>query len=415
MASHSPTFAIVGASLAGAKAAEALRFQGFDGRILLIGEETLLPYERPPLSKEYLQGSANRDAVFVQEPEWYPGQDIEVRLNTAASAIDRDGHELLLSDGDRVSYDKLLLTTGASPRRLLVPGADADRVLYLRRLEDSDTIRHALQANTRVAIIGGGWIGLEVAAAARIAGAEVTLLEHASLPLLRVLGPEVARVFADLHREHSVDFRFGAQVEEILSERGNVTGVLLADGSRVDADVVVVGIGVDPNTRLAAEAGLEVSDGIVVDASLRTADPDIYAAGDVARAFHPLLGQHIRVEHWANARNQPATAALAMLGDNSAVYDQLPYFFTDQYDVNTGGIGMEYIGYVEPDGYDRVIFRGDTSTREFIAFWLKNNRVLAGMNVNIWDVVEPIQRLIRSNADIDTARLADPDVPLEEI
>jgi 3-phenylpropionate/trans-cinnamate dioxygenase ferredoxin reductase subunit len=410
MGSHSPTFAIVGASLAGAKAAEALRFQGFDGRILLIGEETLLPYERPPLSKEYLQGRANRDAVFVQEPEWYPGQDIEVRLNTAASTIDRDGHELLLSDGDRVSYDKLLLTTGASPRRLPVPGADADRVLYLRRLEDSDTIRHAVQANTRVAIIGGGWIGLEVAAAARIAGAEVTVLEQAPLPLLRVLGPEVARVFADLHRERGVDLRFGARVEEILSERGNVTGVLLADGSRVDADVVVVGIGVAPNTRLASEAGLEVSDGIVVDASLRTADPDIYAAGDVARAFHPLLGQHIRVEHWANARNQPATAARAMLGDNSASYDQLPYFFTDQYD-----LGMEYVGYVEPDGYDRVLFRGEPDKREFIVFWLKNNRVLAGMNVNIWDVVEPIQRLIRSNADIDTARLQNPATPLEEI
>jgi 3-phenylpropionate/trans-cinnamate dioxygenase ferredoxin reductase subunit len=402
-----PTFVIVGASLAGAKAAEALREEGFGGQVVLIGEERHYPYERPPLSKDYLQGNAERDAIFVHEDGWYAEHSVDLRLSTAVTAIDRARREVTLASGEGIGYDKLLLATGAMPRPLPVPGASAEGVLYLRSVDDSERIREILPSASRVAIVGAGWIGLEVAAAARIAGAEVMILEAAGLPLLRVLGPEAATVFADLHREHGVDFRFAASVVEILVSGGRVSGVRLADGTEVGADAVVIGIGVAPAVQLAEAAGLEVRDGVVTDAALRTSDPDIYAAGDVARAFHPMLGTHIRVEHWANALNQPAAAARAMLGQDVA-YDRLPFFFTDQYD-----LGMEYTGYVEPGGYDRVVFRGDVGKREFIAFWLSQGRLLAGMNVNVWDVSEQIGRLIRAGDPVDPDRLADPAVPLE--
>lgn len=315
---------------------------------------------------------------------------------------------MTLADGSRLGYAKLLLATGSSPRRLPVPGADAEGVLYLRRVADSDRIRSAFQGASRVVVIGAGWIGLETTAAARLAGVEVTVLETAELPLLRVLGREVAEVFAELHREQGVDLRFGVQVTEITGSAGWADGVRLSDGSRIPADVVIVGVGITPNGQLAQAAGLEVGNGIVTDARLRTSDPDIYAAGDVANAYHPLLGRHIRVEHWANALNQPQAAARAMLGGDG-VYDLVPYFYTDQYD-----LGMEYAGYVEPGGYDRVVFRGDVGQREFIAFWLGGGRVLAGMNVNVWDVNEVIQAMVRGGRTADPGRLADPSVPLEE-
>ena len=279
---------------------------------------------------------------------------------------------------------------------------------YLRTAGDSDRIRQAFHGAERVAVIGAGWIGLEAAAAARAAGAEVAIIEMAELPLLRVLGREVAEVFAELHRANGVDLRIGAGVDEITGAGDRAGGVRLSDGSHIQADVVVVGVGIAPNTRLAEAAGLEVGNGITTDASLRTSDPDIYAAGDVACAYHPLLKSSIRVEHWSNARHQPVTAAKAMLGQD-AVYDRLPYFYTDQYD-----LGMEYSGYVAPGGYDEVVFRGDKQRREFVAFWLREGRVLAGMNVNVWDVNDAVQALIRRGAPVDTARLADPDVPLDE-
>jgi 3-phenylpropionate/trans-cinnamate dioxygenase ferredoxin reductase component len=403
------TFVIVGASLAGAKAAEALRGHGFDGRILLIGDEVERPYERPPLSKGYLQGKQDREAIFVHPQQWYADQDIDLRVDTTVTELDRDRRTVTLSGGERIGYDKLLLATGASPRRLPVPGADLDGVLYLRRVGDCERIRRTFQSASRIVFVGGGWIGLEVAAAAREAGVDVTVLEAGELPLLRVMGRQIAPVFADLHREHGVDLRLTAQVAEIVGDNGRAAGVRLADGTRVDADAVVVGIGAVPNTRLAAAAGLHVDNGIMVDASLQTSDLDICAAGDVANAFHPMLGKHIRVEHWANALHQPDTAAQSMLG-KAASYDRVPYFFTDQYD-----LGMEYAGYTEPDGYDDVVVRGDLTSRQFIAFWTAQGRVLAGMNVNIWDVNETIQHLFRSGARIDPARLADPDVPLDEL
>jgi 3-phenylpropionate/trans-cinnamate dioxygenase ferredoxin reductase subunit len=402
-------YVIAGAGLAGAKAAETLRAEGFDGPVVLIGDETERPYERPSLSKDYLQGKAERETIYVHPQAWYAGNKVELRLGSPVTGIDRAAHEVTLADGSRVGYAKLLLATGSAPRRLTVPGADADGVHYLRRAGDSDQIRTVFQTASRVAVIGAGWIGLEATAAARAAGVEVTVLEAAELPLLRVLGREVAQVFADLHRQHGVDLRFGVQVEEISVTGGRASGVRLADGSQVEADAVIVGVGITPNSQLAEAAGLETGNGILVDAGLRSADPDIFAAGDVACAFHPLLDRHIRVEHWANALNQPQAAARAMLGQDVA-YDRVPYFYTDQYD-----LGMEYAGYVEPGGYDQVIFRGDKDKREFVAFWLSGGRVLAGMNVNVWDVNDAIQDLVRGGRPVDPARLADTDVPLDQV
>ncbi|WP_380281755.1 NAD(P)/FAD-dependent oxidoreductase [Kitasatospora purpeofusca] len=402
-------FVIVGASLGGAKAAQALREAGYTGGIVLIGDEHERPYERPPLSKGYLLGKTAREKIYVHPPQWYADHDVTLRLGTPVVAVDPAAHTVTLADDGQVEYAKLLLTTGSVPRRLPVPGADQQGVHYLRRVEDSERIREAFRPDARVVVIGAGWIGLETAAAARTAGAAVTVLEAAELPLLRVLGREVAQVFADLHRDHGVDLRFGVQVTELTAEDGRVTGVRLADGTTVPADAVVVGIGIAPDTALAESAGLEIDNGIKTDEHLRTSDPDIHAAGDVANAYHPLFGRHLRVEHWANALNQPQTAARAMLGED-AVYDRVPYFFTDQYD-----LGAEYVGWVEPGGYDRVVFRGDPATREFIAFWLADARVLAGMNVNVWDVTDPIRELVRSGRTVDLKALADPDIPLTDL
>ena len=400
---------IAGAGLAGAKAAETLRAEGFDGPVVLIGAENERPYERPPLSKDYLMGKAERESIYVHPRDWYREHNVDLRLGTAVTGIDRERHEIKLADGSRVGYSRLLLATGSSPRRLPVPGASLQGVHYLRTVGDSDGIRQAFQGAERVVVIGAGWIGLEAAAAARTAGAEVAIVETAELPLLRVLGREVAEVFAGLHRANGVDLRMGVGVDEITGTGDRASGVRLSDGSHIPADAVVVGVGITPNTQLAEAAGLEVSNGILADASLRTSDPDIYAAGDVSRAYHPLLKSSIRVEHWSNARNQPQTAAKAMLGQE-AVYDRLPYFYTDQYD-----LGMEYSGYVEPGGYDEVVFRGDRQRREFVAFWLSEGRVLAGMNVNVWDVNDAVQSLIRRGTPVDTARLANPGIPLEEV
>jgi len=397
-------FVIVGAGLAGAKAAEALRGSGFDGPLSLIGAEEHLPYERPPLSKEYLAGKADRDTVFVHDMTWYRQQGIDLRLGSPVTAIDRAARQVRLADGARLPFGKLLLTTGARPRQL----AGATGVHYLRTLDDSDRLKEILANGSRLAVIGGGWIGLEIAAAARQAGLQVTVVESLELPLLRVLGREMGQVFADLHRSQGVDLRLGVRIDEVISTGSTATGVRLADGTRIGADAVVAGIGATPSTELAEQAGLETGDGIVTSAALRTSDPDIFAAGDVASAFHPLLGHHVRVEHWANALKQPAVAAAAML-DEDTRYEELPYFYTDQYD-----LGMEYLGHVE-GGYDQVVVRGDLEAREFIAFWLKDGRVLAGMNVNIWDVTDSIKNLIRSGHPVNADALADPGTSLDDL
>ena len=404
------TFVIVGGGLAAAKAAQALREAGPDHEIVLIGDEQLPPYERPPLSKSYLMGDSPFEDAVVHPEQWYAANRIDLRLGTHAKAVHPDRHVVQMDDGSEQPYDKLLLATGSSPRRLSVAGADAPSVLHLRRKGDSEAIRATFGAGKRLIIIGGGWIGLEVASAARQADTDVTVLEAAALPLLAVLGPELAQVFAELHREHGVDLRTGVQVAEILLDGDAARGVRLSDGTVIEGDAVLVSIGASPETGLAEKAGLAVDDGVLVDASLRTSDPDIYAAGDIARAEHPRLGQRIRVEHWANALNQPAVAAAGMLGE-TASYDLLPYFYTDQYD-----LGMEYTGNAPAGTYDQVVIRGKLETREFIAFWLDAaGRVLAGMNVNVWDVTDPIKALIESGAVVDLKRLADPELPLESV
>ncbi len=412
----SPTFVIVGAGLAGAKAAQTLREEGFAGRVILLGAEPERPYERPPLSKGLLLGTTGRLDAYVHDLGWYEAHDVELRTATRVTAVDRDLRQVVLDGGERLGYDKLLLATGSTPRRLDVPGADLDGVRYLRTLDDSGEIGAALVGGVHLVVIGAGWIGLEVAAAARQHGAAVTVVETADLPLQRVLGDEVARVFADLHRGHDVTFRFGVGVRQ-LRGTGRVSSVLLTDGTELAADIVVVGVGVQPDTRLAEAAGLKVDNGIVTDARLRTSDPHIYAAGDVANAHHPLLDRHIRVEHWANALNGGPAAARSMLGQQ-VEYARLPYFFSDQYD-----LGMEYSGWVAPQDYDRVVFRGDPGVvegraPEFLAFWVKDGRVLAGMNANVWDVTDQIQALVRAGHQgrgVDLDRLADPQVPLVDL
>jgi 3-phenylpropionate/trans-cinnamate dioxygenase ferredoxin reductase subunit len=399
--SDSRTFAVVGAGLAGAKAVEALRAEGFDGRLVLFGAEPYRPYERPPLSKGYLQGKAERDAAFVHPDGWYAEHDVDLRLSTSVAGLDRHAHELIAGHGDPLHYDKVLITTGASPRRLRVPGAELAGVRYLRDLDESDALKAAFRPGAQVVVIGAGWIGLETAAAARAAGAAVTVLESATLPLLRVLGPQMATVFADLHRENGVDLRCEVTVAAIHPAQGDpsaVGGVELGDGTVLDADVVVVGVGVAPNVELARSAGLAVEDGILVDAHLRSSDADVFAAGDVANAEHPVLGRRIRVEHWANALNQPSVAVAGML-DREAVYDRLPYFFSDQYD-----LGMEYLGYAGAD--DEVVVRGDLDKREFVALWTRGGRVVAGMNVNVWDVTDQIRELILSGKPADAFTLS---------
>ncbi|MET9351833.1 FAD-dependent oxidoreductase [Streptomyces sp. NPDC006617] len=403
------TFVIVGGGLAAGRAAEALRKHGHTGRLVVIGDERERPYVRPPLSKGYLLGEEERDSIFVHPADWYAHNDVELLLGTGVRAVDAGAGAVELDDGSRMSYSRLLLATGSSPRRLAVPGADFENVLYLRRVGDSERLKAAFTEGARIVVVGDGWIGLETAAAARTAGAEVTVLGHGELPLLKVLGREAAEVFARLHEEHGVRLRPGAEVERITGTGDRADGVLLADGTRLEADAVVVGVGITPNVRLAEEAGLEVRNGIVTDEHLRTSAPGIHAAGDVANAYHPFLDRHVRVEHWANALNQPETAALSMLGED-AVYDRLPYFYTDQYD-----LGMEYTGYTERGGSDRVVFRGDRDARRFIAFWMSGNRVLAGMNVNVWDVVDPIRALVESRADVDDTLLADASVPLDSL
>lgn len=399
-------FVIVGGGLGGAKTAQGLREGDYTGSIVLVGAEDYLPYERPPLSKDYLAGTADRESLEVHDRQWYADHDVELRLGVPATQLDRDAHEVMLGDGTRLGYDQLVLATGSRARHLHVPGSDAGGVLYLRDVDDSHALGTALGQARHIVIIGAGWIGLEVAANARQHGVEVDVVEAARLPLLRVLGVELAQMFADLHREHGVSFHFEASVAGIEVEGGRATGVTLGDGTRLPADLVVVGVGAQPNVELALNAGLEVDNGVLVDEYLRTSAPDIYAVGDIAAQAHPVLGR-VRVEHWANALNQAAAVAATVTGTPTP-YDKQPFFYTDQYD-----LGMEYRGYVPPGVEPTVVIRGDRDTRELLAFWLfPTGKVLAGMNVNLWDVEDQIKALLDSGP-VDPRRLADPGAPLE--
>jgi 3-phenylpropionate/trans-cinnamate dioxygenase ferredoxin reductase subunit len=400
------TFVIVGASLAGAKAAETLRTEGFDGRIVLIGDEAVRPYERPPLSKAYLRGEKGFDSAAVHDEGFYDANAIELRTSTVVTALDTDRSEVTLASGERIRHDQLLLATGTSPRRLSTPGAELSGVHYLRQLVDADALRQVLTASRQVVVIGAGWIGSEVAASARQLGAEVTMIDPGSVPLERVLGPEVGAVYRDLHAEHGVEMHFGVAVESIRGTTA-VEGVRLTNGTVLPAEVVVVGIGVTPRIELAQAAGLVTDNGIAVNEYLATSAPGVYAAGDVANAFHPLYGTRVRLEHWSAALNQGPTAAMNMLGEPT-VYDKVPYFFSDQYD-----LGMEYRGWAPV--WDEVVFRGDPATRQFIAFWLRDSRVVAAMNANTWDAGDALEALIGARLPVGHARLIDPDVDLASL
>jgi 3-phenylpropionate/trans-cinnamate dioxygenase ferredoxin reductase subunit len=384
------TFVIVGAGLAGAKAAETLRDEGFAGRLVLAGDEAELPYERPPLSKQYLTGEAERDSAHVHPREFYAERDIEL-VTAAAAELDAVEHRVALADGRVLAYDRLLIATGASPRRPPIPGIEQARTL--RTLPDADALKVAFEGGGTVAVIGAGWIGCEVAAAARAHGADVVLIERAATPLEAVLGGELGALFADLHRDNGVRLESNARVEAIEAGR-----VRLAGGSTVAADTVIVGVGVAPNTQLAAAAELDVDNGIVADEQLRTSAPDVFAAGDVVSAFHPRYGRHVRVEHWANALHQGPAAARSMLGRGEP-YTRLPYFFSDQYT-----LGMEYVGLHSAN--DRLVVKRAGDELRLMAFWLdEGHRVTAGLQVNEWDTIDAVERLIESGEAVDDAAL----------
>jgi 3-phenylpropionate/trans-cinnamate dioxygenase ferredoxin reductase subunit len=406
-ATPTSTFVIVGAGLAGAKAAETLRAEGFDGRLLLLGEEPERPYDRPPLSKAYLRGETDPDSLYVHPEGFYAAHDIELRPSTPVRSITPAARRLELASGERITYGRLLLATGATPRRLPLPGAGLDGVHYLRSRHDADTLAAAAARATHVAVIGTGWIGSEAAASLRQLGREVTLIGPDTAPLARVLGPEIASVYRDLHADHGVRLVLGTRVAG-LHGTGHIEAVVTGDGRTIDCDLVLIGAGAAPRTELAETAGLPVRNGVLVNQQLEAVGAaGIYAAGDVAAAWHPRYQSYLHVEHWANALNQGPAAARNMLGAGSA-YTRLPYFYSDQYD-----LGMEYSGLAVD--WDRVVVRGDLTAREFIAFWLKDQRIVAGMNAGVWDVVQPIQALIRSGRPVDPVRLADPDIPLDQV
>ncbi|KRA24105.1 pyridine nucleotide-disulfide oxidoreductase [Microbacterium sp. Root61] len=401
-------FVIVGGGMAAGTAAATLRREGFDGDVTVIAEESHLPYQRPPLSKGYLAGTEGADKVILHPADWYAERGVDVRTETAVTRLYPGGRSLDLSDGSSLGYDAVLLATGAAPRRLPLPGHELPGVHTLRRLDDSDALAGELRGGgRRLVLIGSGWIGMEVAATARVLGNEVTVLERDPVPLALAVGPQMGEVFRRLHLEKGVDLRTSVDVERIVGS-SHVEAVVV-DGETVPADLVLIGVGAVPNTALALDAGLDVLNGILTDASLRTSAPHVYAAGDVANAYHPVIQQHLRSEHWANARTSGAVAAKAMMG-GSATHSSIPYFYTDQFD-----LGMELSGYPPLMRDAELVIRGDLDAREFIAFWVDHGRVVGGMNVNVWDVQNGIKALIRSGSRLDAAALRDPDVPLESL
>jgi 3-phenylpropionate/trans-cinnamate dioxygenase ferredoxin reductase subunit len=400
-----PTVVVAGAGLAGATTVVELRERGYDGRILLLGSETHHPYIRPPLSKEFLKGEAPFEEAAVKPQAWYADNQVEFLAEEEAGSFDPGAHGLFVSGGARITYDSLVLATGASPRPLGVPGSGHGAVFSLRTIEDSRWLRSALEAGgRRVVIVGSGWIGLEVAAAARGYGNEVTVVGRSAVPLGSAIGPELGRVFETLHRDNGVAFRNDAQVVGV--EGGDEQTVVLASGERIPADVVVAGVGASPNTLVAERSGLSLDNGVPTDEAMRTSIEDVYAVGDVANPFLPAISRRLRNEHWANAIAGGTVAARAIVGEDAS-YDDIPYFYSDQYD-----LGMEYSGYAPLAQGADVVFRGDVEARAFIAFWLRDDRVVAGMNVNVWDVQEQIKRLVRATGPVDRQRLADESVDL---
>lgn len=380
---------LVGGGLASGTAAKALREQGYDGPLVLLADEPHLPYERPPLSKDLLLGKASPEDALVASADWWGEHDVEVRTGSPVTSLDPAAHSVTV-DEQELRYRALLLATGSRARHLPMADASGLPVHHLRTLDDSAALGATLVEGSRIGIIGAGWIGLEVASAARQRGAEVVVLETLAQPLERVVGAEVGALFAQLHREHGVDLRTGVQVESISRD-----GITLAGDDHVEVDQLVVGIGVTPVTDLAEAAGLAVENGILVDSQLRTSAPDVLAAGDVAAVDHPLLGR-LRVEHWDTAIKHGTVAANNLLGGD-AVADELPYFFTDQY-----ALGLEYVGHPGAEGFDSVEIEGDDTgpvdQRVLRVWWRRAGRLVAGMHVNDWDAIDEIRTRVREAA-----------------
>lgn len=396
-------FVVVGGGLAAAQAVKTLREEGFEDDLVVVSAEPHRPYERPPLSKDYLRGEAERGELFPLADDWFPERGVDVRTGVAAVGLDAAARRLSLADGTEMDYSKLLLATGSSPRALNLPGADLQGVLQLRTVADADLLAATLRSVERIAVVGDGWIGMEVAASARSLGLEVTVLGNGPAPL-RVLGPQMGEVFATLHDSHGVDLRRGVEVVAFEGSDGKVTGVRTADGETVAAEAVLVAVGAYPNTGLAAGAGIGLREhhlggGIAVDATLRTSAADVFAAGDAASVPSPRYGRPLRVQHWATALNTGPHAAKSMLGAD-APYENLPYFFTDQYD-----LGMEYLGFVADPAAADLVVSGSVDDGEFVAFWTVAGRVEAVMAVNTWERMDEAEELVRAEREVSEDEL----------
>jgi 3-phenylpropionate/trans-cinnamate dioxygenase ferredoxin reductase subunit len=398
------TFVIVGAGMCGGAAAQTLREEGFDGRVILIGDEAHLPYERPPLSKEYLRGEQGRDKLFIHPAAWYAEQDVEARLGVRATAIDVAARSVAISDGDSLSFDSLLIATGGRPRRL--SGEPSERVLYLRTIEDCDRIRKWVSPGKRLVVVGAGFIGAEVTASARTVGVEVICISSTDVPLANVLGPDIGKVYAEIHRDHGVDLRTGEGAESI-EDKGESIVVRTTRGDSVEGDAVVVGVGIQPNIQLAEAAGLELSNGIAVDEYCRTSHDGVFAAGDVADHFHPVFGRRIRVEHFDNAIKHGAHAARNMVGRKEP-FDDPHWFWSDQYDYN-----LQYGGFAHE--WDDIVLRGSLDERDFVAFFLKDDVLLAALGVNRGKDVRRAMKLVSARARPDPQKLRDDDVDLRTL
>jgi 3-phenylpropionate/trans-cinnamate dioxygenase ferredoxin reductase subunit len=400
------TFAVIGASLAGGRAVETLRGEGFDGRVVLIGDEPDRPYERPPLSKEVLRSEEPPDSAFLREESWYTEHDVELRLGVRVTTLETSQSTLTLSDGDTLGYDACLIATGGRPRTLDVAGADLDGVHYLRTLHDATSLATELSRKPRVVVVGAGFIGAEVAASARTIGCDVTMLEVLEVPLARVLGEDLGRAYAHLHRDHGVDLALREGVERFEGSR-RVESVIGSSGTRYAADLVVVGVGIVPNVELAAEAGIACDNGVVVDERCQTSADNVFAAGDVANRPDVYSGGRIRVEHFQNAQNQGAAAGHAMLGGGEP-FQEVPWFWSDQYEVN-----LQMLGHPRP-GADRVV-RGRFEDQDFTALYLQGGVVNAAITMNRGKDIAAARRLIERRVAVDAARIADESVALREL
>jgi len=397
--------AIVGGGLAAAEAAKTLRGDGFDGRIVLVAEERHLPYERPPLSKEYLRGEAPTTKLLAQPDAFYAESSVEVLAGRRAVALDPAERRLSLDDGRTIGFGRLLLATGARPRRLTATPRADEGVHYLRTIEDADRLRAAAADAGTAVVAGGGWIAAESAASLRQLGLDVTLVVPGSQILERSLGPDIGARYGAVHRRHGVRIIHGARVEAVEQD-GRARRLRLSSGATIAGDLAVLGLGAAANLELARDAGIGTGAGILVDERLETSVPGIFAAGDVASALHPRLGRRVRSEHWDNARRQGRTAARNLAGGRES-YDRVPYFYSDQFE-----LGMELLG--DPSGGDEVVVR-DLPDQAFVALWLAGGRVVAGMHGNVWDAKKPIDALVAAGASVDPAAVRDPSVPLEEL